>query len=239
MYNKQEPKTIQAMFDHIAKRYDLTNAVLSCYLHRLWNRRLVKSVRHTQPFHTLLDLCSGTGDIAFDYLRSIQIPCQAYLVDFSAGMLAHARRKAASLPQSSHVLDYIEADVQSLPFSDQMAECATMAYGIRNVKNPTQCFQEVYRVLKPGGTFGILELTRPQASILRWGHQFYLNYCLPLLGKWLTDNQDAYQYLCRSIHTFIAPEEIEQLLQQQGFISTQRISLLGGTATILLGKKPS
>ncbi|WP_068466469.1 bifunctional demethylmenaquinone methyltransferase/2-methoxy-6-polyprenyl-1,4-benzoquinol methylase UbiE [Candidatus Protochlamydia phocaeensis] len=238
MYNKNRPQTIQKMFNSIAKRYDLTNAVLSCYLHKRWNHELVRRVLCDQTSHTLLDLCSGTGDIAFDYLRSVSTPCRAYLVDFSKEMLNCAKEKADQLSFSSHSLEYIQADVHRLPFLNQSVDCATMAYGIRNVHHPAQCIQEVYRVLKPGGCLGILELTRPSNRLLRYGHQIYLRTLLPLFGKWLTANEEAYQYLRQSIHTFIPPGQLEALFRENGFIKTGRYSLNGGIATIITGYKP-
>lgn len=138
-----------------------------------------------------------------------------------------------------HQLSYIEADVQKLPLLDNFADCATMAYGIRNVQDPSLCIRDTFRVLKPGGSFGILELTRPRSPFLRKGHQFYLQIFLPLLGKWLTDNQQAYRYLCQSIETFIEPTEIENLFKQLGFIRTECRSLAGGIATLIMGNKPA
>lgn len=239
MYRKDSPATIQSMFNNIAKRYDLTNAVLSFYLHKYWNRALIQHVRHQNSYDILLDLCSGTGDIAFDYLRTAPSSCQAYLIDFSSEMLEYAKLKAYQQDlQSTHQLSYIEADVQHLPLPDQAANCATMAYGIRNVQNPALCFQEVFRVLKPGSCFGILELTRPRSRFLRWGHQIYLKTIMPFLGKWLTDNQQAYQYLCQSIQTFTTPEDLESLLITSGFNQTKIYPLAGGIATIIVGYKP-
>jgi demethylmenaquinone methyltransferase/2-methoxy-6-polyprenyl-1,4-benzoquinol methylase len=241
MYHKDSPQTIQSMFNHIAKRYDLTNAVLSLSLHKRWNRALVRHVLQQTPSqHVLLDLCSGTGDIAFDYLRITRSSCHAYFIDFSSQMLEYAKRKATqfSFPHP-HQFSYIEANVQQLPFSNQFADCATMAYGIRNVQDPTLCFQDVFRVLKPGGCFGILELTRPRYRILRLGHQLYLRTLMPILGKLLTDNKQAYQYLCQSIQTFLAPQELEKLLKMNGFVRTQSYSLTGGIATILIAHKPN
>lgn len=237
-YNKNQPSSIKAMFNSIANRYDFTNAVLSFYLHKLWNRQLTKRAGH--PFrarHTLLDLCSGTGDIAFHYLKKRAHPCRAYLIDFSGEMLGEAKKKAEKLPLDRHDIIYIEADVQKLPLPDDYAECATMAYGIRNVKNPAQCFQELFRVLKPGGRFGILELTRPENRLLNAGHQLYLRTFLPLFGRWLTKNEGAYQYLRQSIHTFIAPKELEKLLKATGFSRTEVIKLSGGIATIIMAYK--
>lgn len=239
MYRKDSPHTIQSMFNSIANRYDFTNAVLSFSLHKHWNRALIRQVRQKSEPHVLLDLCSGTGDIAFDYLRTTPCSCQAYLVDFSSEMLENAKRKANQFNfNSSHHISYIEADVQHLPLPNQLANCATMAYGIRNVQDPACCMREVFRVLKPGGCFGILELTRPRYRVLRLGHQFYLRTCMPFLGKWLTDNKQAYQYLCQSIQTFVAPEELQNLLEKTGFIRTQCHSLTGGIATIIMGYKP-
>jgi demethylmenaquinone methyltransferase/2-methoxy-6-polyprenyl-1,4-benzoquinol methylase len=237
-YNKNRPQTIQSMFNSIAQRYDRTNDAMSFYLHRRWNNELVKRVQSHQTAHRLLDLCSGTGDIAFNYLKPLKFPCEAFLVDFSSEMLACAEAKATSLHLQHHTLNFIVADVQRLPFENQMMDCATMAYGIRNVHHPIQCIQEVFRVLKPGGCFGILELTRPQNKLLRFGHQIYLRTLLPLLGKWITKNEDAYHYLRQSIHNFIAPDVLEDNLREAGFIKTSRYSLAGGIATIITGYKP-
>ncbi len=240
MYRKDSPQTIQYMFNSIAKRYDRTNAVLSFSLHKWWNRKLIRHIlKQTPTPHILLDLCAGTGDIAFNYLKHTSHPSHAYLVDFSSEMLEYAKHKSNLLSfKNPHQLFYIEADVQQLPFPNQFADCATMAYGIRNVQDPTLCFQDVFRVLKPGGCFAILELTRPRYKILRMGHHFYLRTLMPFLGKWLTNNRDAYHYLCQSIQTFIAPKELENLLKSNGFIHTKTYPLAGGIATIFIGHKP-
>ncbi len=238
IYNKNRPHTIKAMFNSIAQKYDRTNDVMSFYLHRHWNHELVRRVQHDQTPHTIMDLCSGTGDIAFNYLKYASVPCEAYLVDFSPEMLSCAQQKASILPLHKHKIEYVVADVQRLPFENQTMDCATMAYGIRNVHHPFQCIQEVYRVLKPGGCFGILELTRPQNRLLRFGHKLYLRTLLPILGRWVTKNEDAYHYLRQSIHTFIPPKALEDDLKKAGFIKTGSYSLAGGIATIITGYKP-
>lgn len=237
-YQKENPSTIQSMFNSIAKQYDKANAVLSLQLHKRWNHTLVCQVMSPLKTHTYLDLCSGTGDIAFDYLQTNPATCQAFLIDFSANMLSCAKAKAATLHLKRHEIKYIEADVQNIPLGKDTIDCATMAYGIRNVKDPSVCIGEVFRVLKPGSRFGILELTQPHNSLLRLGHQLYLKTILPFFGKILTTNQDAYDYLQNSIQTFIAPSDLEKLMQERGFVNTSRLSLAGGIATILIGTKP-
>lgn len=239
MYSKNSPHTIRDLFNQIATRYDLANAILSFLLYKPWNRSLIQKVLNTTSPSVFVDLCSGTGEIALNYLRKAPLACHAYLIDFSPNMLEQARCKAAQLSLDRHQLTYLEADVQHLPLSNQSADCATLAYGLRNVENPAQCLKEAFRILKPGGCLGILELTRPASSFLRLGHKLYLKSCLPLIGKWLTNNQEAYQYLHESIQTFISPEEIQQLLFTQGFSSIKSYSLAKGIATLLIGYKSS
>lgn len=238
MYQKESPQTIQAMFNDIAKRYDLTNNVMSFSLHKYWNRALVKSTVETNKSHVYLDLCSGTGDIGFDYLRFCKHSCQACLIDFSQEMLKIAQQKETKkLFRQQHQISYLEADVQSIPLPNAFADRLTMAYGIRNVQNLTKCFKEAYRLLKPGGLFGILELTRPKNVFVRTGHRFYLKRMLPIFGRFLNNNQAAYSYLSQSIDTFTSPEDLEKLLKKAGFYKTVQKSLTGGIATIILAYK--
>ncbi len=236
-YQKSDPQSIQEMFGTIAKNYDRTNAILSFSLHRHWNASLIRAATQNNPQGDFADLCCGTGEIAFGHLNKTKNPCHAYLIDFCGEMLQCAKEKATKLPYENHKLSFIQADVQAIPLPDKNVQFATMAYGIRNVKDPQLCIQEVYRILKPGGTFAILELTQPTNPALRLGHRLYLNTVLPVLGKWLTSNQEAYRYLCNSIQHFVQPTALEEMLKKAGFVNTRRIPLTGGTATIILGDK--
>lgn len=238
MYNKNQPETIQAMFGSIAKSYDRTNAVLSFQMHKRWNKQLVRAVIGENAPTTLLDLCCGTGEISFNFLREASNKCHVHLLDFCNEMLQCAQEKARifHLDQQHH-LNYIQADAQSIPLPDHSVDCVTVAYGIRNVADPAKCAREVLRVLRPGGTFGILELTQPKNPILRLGHKAYLHSLLPVLGWCFSANQEAYHYLCNSINSFIKPAELERVLIEVGFQQTSLISLSGGIATILIAKK--
>lgn len=238
-YLKEKPKTIKAMFNHIAQRYDFTNRVISFNLNKRWNRQLAqKATKSCKGEFTMVDLCTGTGEVAFECLKKNSHACKAYLLDFSAEMLQIAKHKALKLPLTHHRLEYLEADAQKIPLPAHSMDCATIAYGIRNVQDPAKCFQEVFRVLKPNGNFAILELTRPTNRFLKWGHHCYMRFMLPIFGKLLTDNKQAYQYLCNSIHTFISPKEIELLLKEKGFNKIKSIPLVGGIATIIVAHKP-
>ena len=113
----------------------------------------------------------------------------------------------------------------------------SMAYGIRNIQSPLKALEEVYRVLKPGGRIGILELTRPQNPILKKGHYLYLSYVLPLIGKMFASNKQAYEYLSESIHQFISPTAVKHLLLEIGFKKAKNIPLTGGIANLIIAQK--
>ncbi len=219
------------MFGSIAARYDRANALLSFCLHKIWNRALVKRIAKAAPVGDLLDLASGTGDIAFAF-RKIAY-ARVTLLDFCPEMLAVARCKAGALDG----LTFQCADAQALPFADHSYDAATMAYGLRNVADPHLCAQEVWRVLRPGAIWGILELTRPRSALLRFGHRLYLKTLLPLLGRWIATDGQAYRYLSSSISAFLAPAQIESMLKETGFKRVWSKPLLGGVATLIFAQK--
>lgn len=237
-YNKQEPHTIQQMFDTIALDYDKTNQVMSFGLHRKWNRRLINEILRSSQKGPLIDLCAGTGEIAFGYLEATQRSRHVILLDFSPGMLKQAEQKANSLGIKETAATFLQADAQHIPLMDGSVGNATMAYGIRNVRDTKECLAEIFRVLAPGGVFAILELTQPTNRILNFGHQIYLKRCLPFIGRLFASDRGAYEYLSRSIGAFIPPEELEKAMRLVGFVRTERIPLTGGIATIIRGEKP-
>lgn len=235
-YNKNDSKSIQKMFGSIAKQYDRTNAILSFQMHKYWNRRLIETALLKNTPRSYLDLCCGTGEIALNYLKRCSHPCETYLLDFCPEMLALAQERAKSL-SCSHQISYLQADAQDIPLDRETIDCMTMAYGIRNIPHPDRCFNEIYRVLKLGGKMGILELTQPHHALLKAGHGIYLNTVIPLLGRLITSNREAYQYLCNSIKSFIHPEELEKMLRASGFRNITVQPMMGGIATILLAEK--
>lgn len=236
-YNKGDPKSIQKMFGSIAKQYDKTNAILSFQLCKKWNAELIVNMMGKATPRTYLDLCCGTGEISLNYLKKCNRSCDAYLLDFCPEMLECAKERAKSLGSHEHRITYLQADAQAIPLTKESIDCVTMAYGIRNIPQTEKCFREIYRILKHGGKIGILELTQPKNPILKTGHTIYLKVFMPLIGKLVTSNKDAYQYLCNSIKSFVKPEDLEKLLMTIGFKNTRIVSLSGGIATLLLAEK--
>ncbi len=230
MYNPAAPESIQSMFATIAEGYDKANNTFSLGLHKKWNRTLIRSM---PPVDRLLDLCAGTGEIAFGYLHK-HPKARAVLLDFCPEMLEVAKIKAQTL---SSRCTFVEGDAQQLPFENASVDAVTISYGIRNVQEPQKCFEEVARVLRPGGQFGILELTRPTSPLLRALFSLYSKNLLPLLGKWRAKNYEAYRYLSSSIETFTPPDELEKQLEEAGLTPLKRKKLGGGVATLFLSKK--
>lgn len=233
----QKAKQIQKMFDSIASTYDRTNRFLSFGLHHLWNQKLVFSLAPPSHPHQFLDVCTGTGEIAFAYLKQWKIPCQAYLLDFSALMLESAQKKSACFAPIPHTLSFIQADATKIPLPKNCIDRASLAYGIRNIQDPFLAIQEIYRVLKPGGRLGILELTRPTNWFFAALHASYLRWVVPPLGKLSSKNSTAYQYLNESISHFMSPQELVFLLQKAGFVDVQSKPLTRGIATLVIASK--
>lgn len=226
------------MFSKISEGYDKGNAVLSFGMHKLWNRALVRSIIARSHGNTLLDLCAGTGDISLAFIREKKSFNKVILLDFCEDMLTVAREKLSKLEEQKGSISYICADAQEIPLPDACIDMISMAYGIRNIKDPRRAISDAYRVLKSGGVLAILELTRPTLPLLKQGHSLYLRHILPILGKWITTNQAAYNYLQNSIQDFSSPEELKESFVDCGFYNVATQPLMGGIASIIIANKP-
>lgn len=230
MYKQSAPETIQALFASIASHYDRANSTFSFGLHQYWNQQLIRAVGSSK---CLLDLCAGTGEIAFGYLKK-NPQAEAILLDFCPEMLSVAQAKGASFRDRFEI---VQADAQAIPLANSSVDGVSIAYGIRNVKDPERCFQEVYRVLTSGGRFGILELTRPTSRLPRIGHRCYTRFILPLLGKLAANNLEAYKYLASSVEMFSTPSVLIEGLRAAGFQNIQSRPLTFAAATLLTAIK--
>jgi demethylmenaquinone methyltransferase/2-methoxy-6-polyprenyl-1,4-benzoquinol methylase len=223
-------QAVHDMFAGIASRYDLANDVLSFGIHRLWRRAVVREVGPVSG-KRIVDLCTGTGDLAFTFARAMKRDGQVVGVDFVQNMLRGATKKS----DFTNVF-FVRGDAQRVPLPDETCDAATIAFGIRNVDDPSRCLREVRRLLVPGGKAVVLEFGQPTVAGFRHLYAFYSSYILPLIGWVLTGDLHAYSYLNRTASTFPAGERFVELMKQAGFVRVRAKPLFGGVAYIYSGE---
>lgn len=215
---------VRDMFTRIAPRYDFLNHLLSFSLDNVWRRRTAKRFLHIlrRPDARILDLCCGTGDLAFaldraraSALREAQnTRAQILGSDFVEPMLVRAREKADT---GRRAVVFAAADALHLPFPDATFDLITMAFGFRNLANYEYGLREFARVLKPGGELGILEFTEPSSGPMAGLFRFYFKNILPRIGAAVSGNSEAYAYLPKSVSKFPSPPELSALMEKCGF----------------------
>lgn len=221
-----DPAYVRDAFARIADRYVLTNHVLSCGADLWWRHVVTARIKTWQPAR-LLDVASGTGDLALKIQQSLPA-CEVIASDFCAEMLAHAARRG--------VANTLVADALALPFADGEFDVVSVAFGLRNMADYPQALREMARVLKPGGHLVILDFSLP-TGLLRIPYRFYLHRVLPHLAGWLSGHKDTYQYLGGSIEAFPAGAAMTSLLESCGFRHACRSPLTGGVVTLYQGSK--
>lgn len=223
---------VSTLFDSIAHRYDLLNHVLSLSIDRLWRRRLIRMAKPGQE-DIILDICTGTGDIAAAFLRAVP-GIRVYGVDFSQKMIEAGREKTSRIrPGAERLL--VPGDALALPFTDSTFDIATMGFGLRNLPDKKKGITEAARVLKPGGRLFILEFAPPRSSLFSVPYRFYLGRILPIIGGVVSANRDAYHYLADSIHGFLRPAEVVSLMEESGLTGVTSHPLTVGIAYLYRG----
>jgi len=215
---------VRDMFTRIAPRYDFLNHLLSFSLDHVWRRRTAKRFLHIlrRPDARILDLCCGTGDLAFaldraraSEMRGSQGPCAQIIgSDFVEPMLVRAREKAAA---GHRAVVFAASDALHLPFPDASFDLITTAFGFRNLANYEEGLREFARVLKRGGELGILEFTEPTSGPMADLFRFYFKNVLPRIGGAISGNAEAYKYLPGSVSKFPSPPELSALMEKCGF----------------------
>lgn len=213
---------VERMFDSIARRYDLLNAILSFGLHWWWQRLLVDLLPRNGTESTVLDLCTGTGALLPALSRRYK---KVVGLDLSQEMLDAGRRL-----RPSQNVDWVKGDALELPFEAQTFDCITVAYGVRNFENLQRGLGEARRVIKVGGTIAILEFGRPANRVLRGLFKLYANTFIPLVGGLLTGDREAYRYLPKTIETFPCGADFGRVLESSGFECREIRSLSFGIA---------
>lgn len=225
---------VRSIFTSIAKRYDSFNALASMGVDRGWRRALVKACELTNESR-VLDLCSGTGDVALAIARQAA-PREIVATDFTPAMLQIAEVKAQSYSGPTQ-LSFEWADAQELPFDDAGFDVVTVAFGVRNLSDRDRNFREVLRVLKPGGRYVVLEFSRPKLAPWRAAYHVYLRNVIPAIGGALTHDRDSFVYLNDSIRAFPTQAELAAELRAAGFSAISWRDLTGGIAAIHIAVK--
>jgi len=231
--NSESGKKVQVeeMFDQIAPKYDFLNHFLSLGIDKLWRKKAIRILKPFQP-KNILDLATGTGDLAIAALRLK--PDKVVGIDISEGML-HKGREKLKKKKLLDKIELIQADSEDLPFDDFSFDALTVAFGVRNFEDLQKGLNEMYRVLKPGGIFVILEFSRPAHFPFKQVYNFYFFKILPKVGKIISKDGSAYTYLPESVEEFPDGDEFLCRLGNAGFseLSFKRLSF--GIANLYTG----
>ncbi|MBZ5512442.1 MAG: bifunctional demethylmenaquinone methyltransferase/2-methoxy-6-polyprenyl-1,4-benzoquinol methylase UbiE [Acidobacteriia bacterium] len=230
---RQAAAAVRDMFTSIAPRYDLLNHLLSFNIDRLWWRRAARSFRHIlqRPGARALDLCCGTGDMAFALHRASGKQTEILGADFSHAMLVRAVQKS-----SGTSLRWLEADALRLPLSDASFDLVTSAFGFRNLADYDAGLREIFRVLRPGGEIGILDFGEPTGLIGRF-YRLYFKRVLPAVGTVISGVKGPYAYLPASVERFPLPAEMLDRMRLAGFADVSWTPYTFGIAGLYRGKK--
>ncbi|MBV9124247.1 MAG: bifunctional demethylmenaquinone methyltransferase/2-methoxy-6-polyprenyl-1,4-benzoquinol methylase UbiE [Planctomycetes bacterium] len=235
LLDKRE-RRIRRMFGNIAPSYDLLNHLLSLNVDHYWRWRTTRLVppRGSAP---ILDLCTGTGDLALAYDRAAGGQAPIVGADFCHEMLVLAGRKIQQRRAAGRIR-FLEADAQQLPFPNNYFQITTVAFGLRNVTNTDRGLGEMVRVTQSGGRVAILEFSRPRGRLFGRLYQFYFRRVLPIIGQAISRSKDnAYRYLPASVQEFPEGEALAQRLRAQGLREVRWYPLTFGIATLYVGTK--
>jgi demethylmenaquinone methyltransferase/2-methoxy-6-polyprenyl-1,4-benzoquinol methylase len=227
------------MFNAIPQQYDLVNRVITWGFDQRWRWLAARECLATAP-RRVLDLGSGTGDLAISIVRQARNYVMVTALDFSEAMLAVAAQKAEAAVGKGRIT-FTHGEAGSLPFPDEHFDCVGISFAFRNLtyKNPVAEMHvaEIFRVLRPGGRCVIVETSQPKSKIVRWLFHFYLRWVVAWAGRRLSGNRGAYQYLAESAARFYTPAEIKEMLMTAGFRQVSYRPLLFGVAGIHVAVK--
>jgi demethylmenaquinone methyltransferase/2-methoxy-6-polyprenyl-1,4-benzoquinol methylase len=225
-------RAIRKMFSAVAPRYDFLNHFLSAGQDIAWRKATAKALRGIleRPDSIVVDLCCGTGDLAFEMER--YCAGKVFGTDFCHPMLTLAKKKALR-----HLTLFLEADTLALPFADEFLDVATIAFGFRNLASYVSGLREIRRVLKPQGTLAILEFSQVRWPVFGPLFRFYFRHMLPKIGTWIAGVRGPYQYLHDSVSKFPNQEALSALLCAEGFQNVRHVNFTGGVAALHLAEK--
>ncbi len=225
---------VEEMFNDISPKYDLLNHLLSANIDKLWRNRVVRLLAQKQP-KTILDIATGTADFALAASRIKNSLITG--IDISEGMLDVGREKVNKKGLNDRI-KLLKADSENLPFEKNSFDAAIVGFGVRNFENLKKGLAEIFRVLKPGGEFYVLEFSKPTKTPVKQFYQLYFTKVLPFVGGMISKNKNAYTYLPESVNEFPDGVNFLAILAETGFTGTQFFEQTFGIATIYKACKP-
>ena len=233
----KQPARIAGMFDAIAPRYDLLNHLLSGGIDRTWRTRAIRSLALTGR-ERVLDLCTGTADLAIAASAARPAAARVVGVDFAGAMLRVADEKLRRDRLRDRIA-LVQGDATRIPMAAASVDAVTIAFGIRNVENVAAACAEMHRVVKPGGRLAILEFAVPTMPGWRSVYGWYLKHILPRIGRAVSRHDGAYAYLPASIDAFATPDELVKILRQSGFVTVAAVPLTLGSVCLYTARRGS
>lgn len=226
---------VRDMFDNIAPDYDFMNRAMTLGIDRRWRKKAIDMVSST-PREDILDIATGTADLAIMMAKRLD-PLTVTGIDLSARMLAKGREKVAD-EELSETITLVEGDCLQLPFPDDSFDLVTCAFGVRNFENLLAGYKEMLRVLRPGATVCIIELSTPESVFVKPFYNLYTRVIIPALGRMVSSDRRAYSYLPESIAAVPQGKRMVELMERAGFTSCSFKPLTFGVCTIYTASKP-
>jgi demethylmenaquinone methyltransferase/2-methoxy-6-polyprenyl-1,4-benzoquinol methylase len=229
------PDRISDMFDAIAGQYDLLNHLLSAGIDRHWRRLAIRSLGLTGR-ERVLDLCTGTADLAMAARTATPAAARVVGVDFAGAMLRVGQEKLVRR-RLDRTITLVRGDAARIPVADASVDAVTVAFGIRNVQDTQAACDEMFRVLAPQGRIAVLEFAIPTMPVVRQAYLWYFNHVLPRIGRVVSRHSGAYGYLPASVGAFATPEEFVKILRQSGFTDIRAVPLTLGIVFLYTARK--
>jgi demethylmenaquinone methyltransferase/2-methoxy-6-polyprenyl-1,4-benzoquinol methylase len=233
LYPMEKKERIQSMFNDISGRYDFLNHFLSLGVDYNWRTKFVRQLARYKPVN-VLDVATGTGDLAV--LIATKLPAHVTGIDIAVKMLEIANQKAVQR-ELQQKLTFMEGDAEVLPFPDEFFDAVTVAFGVRNFEHLEKGLTEMKRVMKTGGMMMILEFSHPSSFPWKQLYKFYSRTMIPLIGRMVSRNKQAYSYLPESVSAFPSGNEFVEIMQNTGMKNVSQRVLTFGIATLYSGAK--
>jgi len=225
-YNRENKRLVTKVFQDVSSKYDMMNDLMSLGIHRLWKKKFINWL-NPQKNTTLIDVASGTGDIAKLFLEKIEYKGFVYCVDENMEMLNLNKKKFKEISK----IKYFCNNAEKLPFKSNYFDYYTISFGLRNVENINKALKEAYRVLKPGGRFLCLEFSKVKNKTL---NKIYKNYSksIPIVGKFIVGKSEPYEYLINSIENFHSQDSLFDKIKKENFVNISYRNLSAGIVAI-------